>query len=111
MGLEKLHISSVFMLFIFSFMIGSQGFCGTVTYEYDHLNQVIKSENQGAYLMEYAYDTTGNRTSADTEVETPGYDHDSDGDADGLDLQVFASGPNASGTELSNFANAFGTQN
>lgn len=111
MVLRMLLIFSVFIVLTFSFMTGSPGFCGTVTYEYDHLNRVIKSERQEASTLDYSYDMAGNRTSADTQVESPGYDHDSDGDVDGLDLHELATGSNASGTELLNFANVFGTQN
>jgi len=95
----------------FSLILAASSFSGTVTYQYDRLNRIIKMEKPGEYILEYAYDKAGNRTAVTTFIESEPYDHDGDDDLDGLDLQVFASGFSGSGIELKNFANLFGTQN
>jgi len=96
---------------ICSLILASSSFCGTLTYEYDNLNRIVKVEKSGNYIIEYDYDAAGNRTTVTTLIQGPVYDHDADGDIDGLDLQAFASGFSGSATELSDFSNIFGSQN
>nr|WP_321400459.1 hypothetical protein [uncultured Desulfobacter sp.] len=83
---------------------------GTITYEYDDLNRIVKMEKSGDYIIEYSYDDAGNRTQTIIQVQS-GFDHDSDGDIDGADLRNFISGFSGADQELLDFSQIFGTQN
>ena len=108
---KHFHFFLISLAIICSLAFTSSSVCDTLTYEYDNLNRIIKVEKSGDYVIEYSYDTAGNRTSATTRIQGPVYDHDTDADIDGLDLQVFATGFTGSNIELTKFANIFGTQN
>ena len=84
---------------------------GTVTYQYDNLNRIVRMEKSGDYVIEYAYDTSGNRTETITQVQGPVIDHDLDGDVDGEDLQIFATNFSGSAQDLFDFSQLFGTKN
>lgn len=79
---------------------------GETTYVYDELNRLERIGND-EYVIDYFYDAVGNRTSKISEVVSPSFDHDHDGDIDGLDLAVFAGGVAVS-EKLALFADSFG---
>ncbi|MDX2440810.1 MAG: RHS repeat protein [Desulfobacterales bacterium] len=108
---HQIWIVLMLLCMIAAFIPVSSSFSGTVTYEYDRLNRIVKMEKPGEYMIEYTYDAAGNRMAAATLIEGAPFDDEGDGDVDGLDLQVFASGFTGSGIELTNFANVFGTHN
>ncbi len=68
-------------------------------------------EKSGNYIIEYSYDAAGNRAEAITEIQGPVFDHDTDGDIDGADLQQFISNFSESAEYLFDFSQIFGTQN
>ena len=90
--------------------LSSQAFSGTVTYEYDHLNRIIKMENPGVFIIEYSYDAAGNRVQSNVSVQGTTFDTNGDGDVDGKDLLIFAADFSGDSSTLSSFANNFGIQ-
>lgn len=92
-------------------LFASVGVAGTVTYEYDNLQRIVKMEKAGDYIIEYAYDTAGNRTETITQIQGPVFDHDSDADIDGVDLHNFILSFDGSAQSLYDFSQIFGTQN
>lgn len=102
-------------LFLTLTVIVCSGFSGlafseTVTYEYDHLNRVIKMENPGVFIIEYSYDASGNRIQSSVSVEGTPFDTNGDGDVDGEDLYAFATNFTGDTGAVSSFANSFGIQ-
>ncbi len=87
-----------------SFCIGSQ-----LIYTYDELNRLERIEKPEKYIIDYAYDAVGNRTSKTIIVTKPPTDSDGDGDIDGLDLYDFLINWDGNPQLLSDFANDFGT--
>lgn len=79
---------------------------GEATYIYDELNRLERIEND-QYVIDYFYDAVGNRTSKMSVVVSSSFDHDHDGDIDGLDLAVFAGGAGVS-EKLAQFSESFG---
>lgn len=95
------------MLFFIVLFINAAITSGSETiYVYDELNRLERIEND-EYVIDYFYDAVGNRTSKMTVVASPSFDHDHDGDIDGLDLAVFAGGAGVS-ENLARFAECFG---
>jgi hypothetical protein len=95
------------MLFFTVLFINVATTSGSETaYVYDELNRLERIEND-EYVIDYFYDAIGNRTSKMTIVVSPSFDHDHDGDIDGLDLAVFAGGVGVS-EKLAQFADSFG---
>ncbi len=95
------------MLFFTVLFINATTTSGSeMTYVYDELNRLERIEND-EYVIDYFYDAVGNRTSKMTVVVSPSFDHDNDGDIDGLDLAVFAGGAGVS-EKLARFADSFG---
>ncbi len=82
----------------------------TITCEYDDLNRIVKMEKSEDYIIEYSYDDAGNRTQIIIQVQS-GFDHDSDGDIDGVDLYNLMSIFSGSTQDLYDFSQLFGTQN
>ena len=83
---------------------------GTLTYQYDNLNRIIRVEKAGEYYIEYSYDAAGNRSQVGTILQMPALDHDADGDFDGEDLYALSlTGPSAS--IIQSFALRFGLNN
>lgn len=95
------------MLFFIVFFINAATTSGgETTCVYDELNRLECIEND-EYVIDYFYDAVGNRTSKMTVVVSPSFDHDNDGDIDGLDLAVFAGSAGVS-ENLARFADCFG---
>lgn len=101
-----LFISTV-LLFIYE----SVGITGSVSYDYDELNRLVKVERADEYIIEYSYDPAGNRNTKTIQVLSVPFDYDADADIDGLDLATFQSIWDGSITTLGEFSNNFGKNN
>ncbi len=94
-----------------SFLFSASSIAETITCEYDNHNRIVKMEKSDDYVIEYFYDDAGNRTQTITQVQSPVFDHDSDADIDGADLQHFILNFSGSTGDLFDFSQIFGTQN
>lgn len=67
-------------------------------------------EKAGEYSIEYSYDAAGNRSQVITQIHTPAFDNDGDGDIDGEDLHDFLLSGLPGGL-LQSFALQYGLKN
>ena len=96
-----------FILSILFLFFASSSFAGSVSYQYDELNRLIRAEYSDGTVIEYTYDAAGNRLRKEVKLENVCEgDFDHDGDVDGSDLATFAAG--GTGITLENFAADFG---
>lgn len=104
--MKKLLVARMLFFAVLLFIIAAASNGGETTYVYDELNRLERTEND-EYAIDYSYDAVGNRTSKISVVLSPSFDHDNDGDIDGLDLAVFAGG-GAVSDKLAQFSENFG---
>lgn len=57
-----LFLSFLFFIFL-CFSLTSYSFAGTVTYQYDNLNRLIRAKYSNGTVIAYTYDSAGNRLS------------------------------------------------
>lgn len=107
MKITKLY--TAFLVVVSLVFLGSVIYAGTINYTYDELNRLITAEKPDEYRIEYYYDAAGNRTAKVTELITPLFDYDVDGDVDGADLARFCTEWDGSSQMLQNFAQVFGS--
>ena len=95
---------TLFVQIVTTFLFASLISAGTITYEYDSLNRIVKIEKPEVFMIEYSYDVAGNRTETIIQIQGPIFDHDSDKDIDGADLRNFILGFSGDADELLDFS-------
>lgn len=107
--MQKLLIVSLVVFVAILFVDRPPCLSTELQYTYDELNRLERLEKTGQYIINYYYDTIGNRTSKTIVVEQPDFNSDNDNDIDGKDLYDFLMNWGQTFQFLSNFANDFGT--